>query len=99
MPSQPPRSIGKLHGVPKLPPHYLPREVDLAGLKQKLLAGDTNLGITGQSSAVGVQGMGGIGKSVLAAALAYDSEIRQAFPDGIYWLTVGQKPSLLDLQN
>ena len=23
----------------------------------------------------------------------------QAFPDGIYWLTVGQKPKVLDLQN
>ena len=43
--------------------------------------------------------MGGIGKTVLAAALAHDSELRQAFPDGIYWLTVGQKPNLLDLQN
>ena len=48
---------------------------------------------------MGVQGMGGIGKTVLAAALAHDSEVRQAFPDGIYWLTVGQKPNLLDLQN
>ena len=48
---------------------------------------------------MGVQGMGGIGKTVLAAALAHDSEVRQAFPDGIYWLTIGQKPNLLDLQN
>ena len=52
-----------------------------------------------KASAVGVQGMGGIGKTVLAAALAHDSEVRQAFPDGIYWLTIGQKPNLLDLQN
>jgi hypothetical protein len=43
--------------------------------------------------------MGGIGKTVLAAALAHDSGARQAFPDGIYWLTVGQTPNLLDLQN
>jgi NB-ARC domain/APAF-1 helical domain len=48
---------------------------------------------------VGVQGMGGIGKTVLAAALAHDSEMRQAFSDGIYWLTIGQKPNLLELQN
>ena len=57
------------------------------------------MAITGQASGVGVQGMGGIGKTVLAAALAHDSEVRQAFPDGIYWLTIGQKPNLLDLQN
>jgi NB-ARC domain len=78
--------MGKLHGVPELPPHYLLREADLAGLKQKLLASGANMGITSQSSAVGVCGMGGTGKSVLAAALAHDSEVRQAFPDGIYWL-------------
>jgi len=91
--------MGKLHGVPDLPPHYLPREADLTGLKQKLLSGDANVAITGQSSAMGIQGMGGIGKTVLASALAHDSEMRQAFSDGIYWLTIGQKPNLLDLQN
>src|SRR5271165_3901747 len=94
-----PRSMGKLHGVPELPPHYLPRAACLAGLKQKLLAGGANVGITGRSSAVGFQGMGGIGKTVLAVALAHDSETQQMFSDGIYWLTIGQKPSLLDLQN
>jgi hypothetical protein len=93
------RSIGKLRGVPELPPHYLSREADLVGLKQKLLAKGASLGITGKSSAVGVQGMGGIGKNVLATALAHDPEIRKAFPMGIFWLTVGQKPNLLDLQN
>ena len=75
------------------------READLDGLKQKLLAVGANVGMTGQSSAVGVQGMGVIGTSVLAAALAHDSAVRLAFPDGIYWLTIGQKPNLLDLQN
>ena len=70
MPSQPPRSIGKLHGMPELPPHYLPREAVLTGLKQKLLSGDSSVAITGQGQAVGVQGMAGIGKTVLAAALA-----------------------------
>src|SRR5580692_7192276 len=94
-----PISMGELHGVPELPPHYLPRAADLAGLKQKLLAGGANVGITRHSSAVGVQGMGGIGKTVLASALAHDLEVRQMFPDGIYWLPVGQKPNLLDMQN
>jgi hypothetical protein len=94
-----PPSLARLHGVPELPPHYLPREADIVELKRKLLAGDGNVGITGQSSAVGVQGMGGIGKTVLATALAHDPEVRQAFPEGIFWLTVGQKPNLLFLQS
>jgi NB-ARC domain/TIR domain len=94
-----PPNIAKLHGVPELPPHYLPREEDLAGLKRKLLAGVETVAIARRGQAVGVQGMGGIGKTVLAAALARDSEVRLAFPDGIYWITIGQKPNLLDLQN
>ena len=93
-----PPDLARLHGVPDLPPHYLPREEVLAGLKHKLLAGGANLGNTGRSSTVGVHGMGGIGKTVLAAALAHDSEVRQAFPDGIYWLTIGQEPDLFVLQ-
>jgi NB-ARC domain/TIR domain/APAF-1 helical domain len=92
-------AFGKLVNVTNLPPHYLPRDVDLAYLKEKLVARGANVGITGQSSDVGVQGMGGIGKTVLALALAHDPEVRQAFPDGIYWLAVGQNPNLFELQN
>ena len=94
-----PPNIARLHGVPDLPPHYLSREENLAGLKRKLLAGVESVAITSQGQALGLQGMGGIGKTVLAAALTRDSEVRQAFPDGIYWLSIGQKPNLLDLQN
>jgi WD40 repeat protein len=42
--------------------------------------------------------MGGIGKSVLASALAHRPEVRRAFPDGIFWITLGQKPQLAELQ-
>jgi NB-ARC domain len=41
---------------------------------------------------VGLVGMGGVGKSVLARALAQDEQVRKAFPDGIHWLHLGQKP-------
>lgn len=89
-------AMGKLYGVPDLPPHYLPRAEDNAGLKQKLLAGDGNAGITGQSSAaVGVQGMDGIGNTVLATALAHDPKVRKAFPEGTHWVTLSQSRNLL----
>jgi WD40 repeat protein len=88
----------RLHGVVPLPGYYVPRKVDLVALKQKVLIGDAPVGITGRSAAVGVQGMGGIGKTMLAAALAYDPEVREAFPDGIYWVTIGLRPNLLGLQ-
>jgi hypothetical protein len=32
------QEIGKLHGLPDLPPHYLPRAADLAELKRNFLA-------------------------------------------------------------
>ncbi|GIV82981.1 MAG: hypothetical protein KatS3mg051_2335 [Anaerolineae bacterium] len=78
-----------LHNVPLLPDHYIPRETFLAPLRDVLLRdGAPTLGI------VGVQGMGGIGKSVLAAALARDLTVRAAFPDGVIWLALGREPNL-----
>ena len=90
------QAMGKLHGAPDLPPHYLPREDELVELKEKLLADVRNVAITGRGQAVGVQGMGGIGKTVLAAALAQNSEVRRAFLDGIYRVltTSARKPPL-----
>lgn len=41
---------------------------------------------------LGLYGMGGTGKSVLAAALA--REIAPSFAGGVVWLTVGQEPHL-----
>jgi WD40 repeat protein len=94
-----PPSLAKLYGVPSLPPHYWRREVDLAWLKKKLLREDAGVSTITPGQAYGLQGMGGIGKTVMAAALAHDQEVRQKFPGGIYWLTLGQNPNLLELQN
>src|SRR5690606_39157498 len=71
---------GRLVNVPPLPPHFLSREPELSALRRKMLADlAASVVITGQSKAVGVQGMGGIGKSVLAAVLARDETVRDAF--------------------
>ena len=43
--------------------------------------------------------MGGVGKTLLAAALSSDSDIIKRFPNGIYWITIGKKSDLLSLQN
>jgi WD40 repeat protein len=90
---------GELDGVPALPSHYLPRPDDLARLRDALLASTAGaLGITGTLSRLGLHGQGGIGKSVLASALACDEKVRCAFPDGVYWVTLGQEPDLQDVQ-
>lgn len=85
---------GRLYNVPPLPRHYLERVEHLDALKELVLGGGRAVGITAPSKKVSVQGMGGIGKSVLAAALAHDDEIRAAFPDGVIWVPLGQKPEL-----
>jgi len=36
--------------------------------------------------------MGGVGKSVTAAAFARATETRRAFTDGVIWITIGQNP-------
>ena len=43
--------------------------------------------------------MGGIGKTVLAIDLVNDDVIQRAFPDGIFWLTLGQSNEPLNLQS
>lgn len=41
-----------------------------------------------------LQGLGGIGKTALAAYLAHDPDIRACFPDGVLWATLGQTPDI-----
>ncbi len=85
---------GKLFGdVPELPRHFVPRERDLAGVRRMLL--DPGQGTV---AIVGVRGMGGIGKTVLAAALVRDPQVRAAFPDGIVWVPLGREADVVARQ-
>jgi WD40 repeat protein len=89
---------GILHGVPALPPHFVPREAALDGLKRALLEHtQQRFGISANVK-TGIPGQGGLGKTVLATALANDHDIRRAFGDGVYWVTFGQRPNLVALQ-
>ncbi|MFN7349413.1 MAG: NB-ARC domain-containing protein, partial [Dolichospermum sp.] len=91
-----PTVLGKLCvQVPDLPMNFLARPDELKKVKNLLLDNQNQrVAVTGISHRVGLQGMGGIGKSVLAAILAHDEDIRSVFPDGILWVTLGQKPAL-----
>ena len=53
--------------------------------------------MTGRS--LGFQGAGGIGKTVLAAAIAHDEEVRRHFPDGVFWTTIGASGNLVAAQS
>jgi WD40 repeat protein len=79
-----------LANLPELPNGYRPRETDLQALKALLIDSEQDTGIVGRSRAAGLRGMGGIGKTVLAAALVLDREVQGFFSYGIVWLTFGR---------
>jgi hypothetical protein len=94
-----PAPLAKLSNVPNLPPNFLPRADELKAIKTAVLVStNQSVAVTGTAHRVGVQGMGGIGKSVLTAAIAQDEEVRRAFPDGVLWVTLGQTPMLTKWQ-
>lgn len=68
--------------APPLPPHYFARESAVRSPRQLLTSDDA-------PRIVGLHGMGGLGKTVLAQALCLDPVVQDAFPDGIIWLTFG----------
>ncbi|NJM99696.1 MAG: hypothetical protein HC800_23415 [Phormidesmis sp. RL_2_1] len=80
-------------GVPlpnvKLPTNFVPRPAVLEKVKQTLL-GDEHSTLVVSA----ISGLGGLGKSVMAAAVVLDEAIQASFADGILWVTLGQKPDL-----
>jgi hypothetical protein len=71
------------------------REAGLEDLRSRL-GFDQNGAPAGKKQATtAMWGIGGVGKTTLAAALTYDPGARKAFPDGILWTSLGQKPAPL----
>jgi WD40 repeat protein len=96
-PLPPPAPAGPRLGVPELPPEYVPRPGEHADIAAALLSPEGGaLGLTGRG--LGIHGQGGIGKSVIAAALARDDHLAGHFPDGVAWQSVGEFPDLVGLQ-
>ncbi|NEO72430.1 NB-ARC domain-containing protein, partial [Moorena sp. SIO3H5] len=79
--------------APPLPAYFIQRPEVSQDLKQSLLSEQTAKKGTLVVSAI--YGLGGIGKSTLAAAIAHDPEVQTHFADGILWATLGQQPDLL----
>jgi WD40 repeat protein len=90
---------GDMHGVPELPPGYFERTTELNALRAQLLAARSGAVGAAGPGALGVYGAGGIGKSVTAAALARDPTVRRAFPDGVYWVVLGEHPDAVASQS
>jgi WD40 repeat protein len=88
-------ALGDLRGVEKLPEHYVARPNDLRQLEKSVLADVMGpVVITSSRQTTALQGMGGLGKSVLAAAFASSCSTRRVFGDGIVWVRFGQEPDM-----
>ena len=76
-----------------LPSYFVPRPDDLNRIRQALLSKDAGPGLVMSA----VYGMGGIGKTTLAADLVRQADVRDHFEDGILWATLGQNPEVRSL--
>lgn len=91
--------LGPAVGVKPLPKAgFVLRKKPFEDAKTVLLADEINPAVVSTPSATAVYGLGGIGKSTLAAALALDCKIRRHFKDGVLWVEVGQTPTITALQ-
>jgi len=83
--------LGPLVGVPRLPTPYLERPGRLDTLRARVLIDAYEpVDLEPDQRITSITGMGGVGKSVLAAALAQAPEVRRSFADGVFWIAVGR---------
>lgn len=90
-PMQPP-TIGAAPPVPRL---FIGRDQCLRELKLRLGLVGGQMRLAAMQPVTIIRGTPGVGKTTSAAALAHDEEVKQAFPDGIVWTSLGQGPEVL----
>jgi hypothetical protein len=84
----------ELYHVPELPSYFVEYPKFFREMKMVILAEASN----NQKPPLVIHAPSGRGKSVIAASLARDNDIRQGFPDGIFWLSLGQEADVLAQQ-
>ena len=84
--------------LPDFPAHFQPRPAAMTSIAHEVLLDlESPASITGPERAVFIHGMGGTGKSVLAAAFARSTTTRRSFADGVVWLSASPEMEPLDL--
>jgi WD40 repeat protein len=74
--------------VPILPPNFIPRPEITQPLIESVLSTSGTVAVTA------IEGMGGVGKTMVANELCHNPRIRAAFPGGILWFPVGKQSGL-----
>lgn len=88
------RRVGSAPPVPAL---FIGRDEGLNDLKQRLGIGSGVQEAGAMQVLTSVRGWPGMGKTTIAAALAHDTDVEKAFPDGILWTSLGERPALLSV--
>jgi hypothetical protein len=83
-------TLGRLHNVPMLPAHFVNRPNELATVRTTLIRAVESPGNSARP--IGLVGMGGAGKSVIARVLVREKRVRSLFPDGVFWLELTKGP-------
>ncbi|MGA2985685.1 MAG: NB-ARC domain-containing protein [Terriglobia bacterium] len=92
----PPVIPGRLFDVPAPPAHLQHRPDELRALRESVTAAElSETTVITSAGHVGLQGMGGVGKTVMAALTARDYTVRRQFQNGIIWLTFGGESNVL----
>jgi WD40 repeat protein len=81
---------GRVYNIPPRPPGFVPRP-NLTNELVRALAGPGG-GAPGRSTVI--QGAGGFGKTMLAIDAGHRAEVIAAFPDGLLWTVLGERPDL-----
>jgi hypothetical protein len=96
--SEPILPLGPLAGLPALPPHFRPRPDEMSLVVASLIGDLTSTAPALDWDRVTViAGMGGAGKSVLAAAAARSTPARRACTEGVFWVDAREHPRSADL--
>ncbi len=80
--------------VPYLTDKFVERSA-IEGCALALLLGQPS---TTRGRIVGLTGMSGVGKTLLAQAIAFNARIIDRFPDGVLWLDLHRDPSVMSCQ-
>ena len=78
--------------APPLPVYYTTRVIEDSVLK---MLGDDAGCASSILTISAVHGLGGIGKTTLAAAIAHTDFVKSYFPDGVLWAKLGRQPQVL----